>query len=144
MCSLKSVKKQLGLLGVRSKALETNVLIKFSFKNFVHRSNLRSARKSISVQKRIVRSKILFSFRILFRFRLLFGSNPFFDSTWDPDPGSDLHIVGVLPGTQESFKKGRNRVHVFILEQNPGSFPGPRGSFLIQMPATPRRAKKVF
>ena len=53
----------------------------------------------------------------------------FLDSTWDPDPGSDLHIVGALPGTQKSFKKWRNLVHVFILEQDLGPFSGPGESF---------------
>ena len=48
---------------------------------------------------------------------MLLDSNSFFDSTWVPDPGSDLHIVGAIPGTQKSFKKGRNLVHVFILDR---------------------------
>jgi len=130
---------------ISGRRLKKSFLKKFSFKNLVRRSDSRF------VRKRYFRSKkefpvqgIFFWFRILFFwFRIPFLIRILFsDSTWDPDPGSDLHIVGALPGTQKSFKKWRNLVHVFILEQNLGSFSGPGESFLIQNPGTPPRTKK--
>ena len=77
------------------------------FKNLIQQSNLRFARKKFH------QSKKGFAIRIFPLQSEFFGltQSPFLnqiissESTWDPDPGSDLHIVAVISGTQKWSKR---------------------------------------